>query len=91
MPCQLVSQGYTVNRLNPTSAKGLGGFYSFPGECVVRGGCGCHSRACLGARRGGSSCGRARLDVVDEKDMMQPLDSVQVELGEDACCVESEF
>jgi hypothetical protein len=30
--------------------------------------------------------GRARFDAVDdEKEMMQPLDSVQVELCQDAC------
>jgi hypothetical protein len=57
----------------------------------VRGGRGCHSGACAGVRREDSSCGRARLDAVDEKEMMQPLDCVQVELGEDACYAESGF
>jgi hypothetical protein len=33
-------------------------FYSpAPGECVVRGGCGCHSCACVGAGSGGAACG----------------------------------
>jgi hypothetical protein len=33
---KLISKGYTVNRLNPTSPKGVGGFYSPPGsvKCV---------------------------------------------------------
>ena len=30
--------------------------------------------------KGGAACGRARLDAVDEKEMVQPLDSVQVEI-----------
>jgi hypothetical protein len=29
---------------------------------------------------GGAACGRAKFDVVDEKEMVQPLDSEQVEL-----------
>jgi hypothetical protein len=45
---------------------------------VVRVGCGCRSRAGVGARMVGASCGRAKLDAVDEKDMVQPLDGVQV-------------
>jgi hypothetical protein len=34
----------------------------------------------FGSRRVGVSCGRARLNAVDEKEMVQPLDGVQVEL-----------
>jgi hypothetical protein len=34
----------------------------------------------VGARREGAACGRAILDGVDEKEMVQPLDGVQVEL-----------
>jgi hypothetical protein len=37
------------------------------------------SGACVVAVSGGAACGRARLDAVDEKEMVQPLDSVQVE------------
>jgi hypothetical protein len=51
---------------------------------VVRVGCGCQSGAGVGARRVGPSCGRARLDAVDEKEVVQPLNGVQVELYEDA-------
>jgi hypothetical protein len=29
---------------------------------------------------GGAACGRARFDALDKKEMVQPLDSVQVEL-----------
>jgi hypothetical protein len=47
-------------------------------------GCGCQAWADVGARRVGASCGRARLDAVDETEVVQPLDSVQVELCEDA-------
>jgi hypothetical protein len=34
----------------------------------------------VGAGREDAACGRARCDAVDEKEMMQPLDKVQVEL-----------
>jgi hypothetical protein len=51
---------------------------------VVHVGCGCQSGAGLGARRVGTSPGRARLDAVDAKEVVQPLDGVQVELCEDA-------
>jgi hypothetical protein len=40
---------------------------------------------------GGAECGRARLDAVYEKEMVQPLSIVQVESCEDACGVESCF
>jgi hypothetical protein len=46
----------------------------------VRVGCGCVSWAGVGARREGVSCDCARLDAVDAKEMMQPLDGVQVRL-----------
>jgi hypothetical protein len=45
----------------------------------------------VGAVCRGAACGRARLDAVYEKEMMQPLESVQVELCEDVCRVESYF
>jgi hypothetical protein len=38
-----------------------------------------------------AECGRARFDAVREKEVVQPLDSVQVELCEDACRIESCF
>jgi hypothetical protein len=34
----------------------------------------------MGAVSGGAACGRTRFDAVDEKEMVQPMDSVQVEL-----------
>jgi hypothetical protein len=84
-----------VNRLNLTSSKGVGGFYSPPppGECVVREGGSCQSRACkwVGAVSGGVACSHARFDAVGEKEMVQPLDNVQVELLYDECGVESCF
>jgi hypothetical protein len=49
------------------------------------------SRACVGAVSGGAACGRARFDAVDEKEMVQPLNSVQVELCKDACGIASCF
>jgi hypothetical protein len=49
------------------------------------------SGACVGTVSGGVACGRAKLDAVDEMEMVQPLDCVQVELCEDTCCVESGF
>jgi hypothetical protein len=36
------------------------------------------------ARREGVACGRAGLDAVDGKEVVQPLDRVQVELCYDA-------
>jgi hypothetical protein len=45
---------------------------------VVRVGCGCQSEAGVGARRVGASCGRAGVDAVDEKEVVQPLDGVQL-------------
>jgi hypothetical protein len=45
----------------------------------------------VGARRVGASCGCARLDVVDEKEIVQSLDGMQVEMCYDALCVESGF
>jgi hypothetical protein len=43
----------------------------------------------VGARRVGASCGCAKLDAVDEKEMVQPMDGVRVELCDEALCVES--
>jgi hypothetical protein len=40
---------------------------------------------------GGVAGGRARFDAVDEKEMVHPLDSVQVELCYDVCGIESCF
>jgi hypothetical protein len=70
-----------VNRLNSTSPKGAGGFSSPPGEWDVREGGRCEPGACVDTVSGSAACGRARFDAVDEKEMVQPLDSVQVELG----------
>jgi hypothetical protein len=92
MSCKkFISLGYTVNRLNPTSPKGVGVFLPPSGECAVRDGGSCQSRACVGAVSGCAACGRARFDAVDDKDMVQPLDNVQVESCSDACDVESYF
>jgi hypothetical protein len=46
----------------------------------VRKGGSYQSGSCVGAMSGGAACGRARFDAVYEKEMIQPLDSVQVEL-----------
>jgi hypothetical protein len=46
----------------------------------VREGGSCQAGACVGAVSGGAAFGRARFDAVDEKEMVQPLDGVQVEL-----------
>jgi hypothetical protein len=62
----------------------LRGFTPPPRECVVRDGGGVQSWACKGAKCGGAVCGRARFDAVYEKEMMQPLDNVRVELCDDA-------
>jgi hypothetical protein len=70
-----------VNRLSPTSPKGVGGIYPHPGERDVREGGNFQSWACAGAVNGGAACGRARFDTIYKKEMVQPLDSVQVELG----------
>jgi hypothetical protein len=59
------------------------------GECAAHGDGGCHSGVRVDAVSGGAACGRARFDAVYEKEMVHPLESVQVELCEDACCVES--
>jgi hypothetical protein len=40
---------------------------------------------------GGAASGRAGFDAVHEYEMMQPLDSVRLELCNDAKCVESCF
>jgi hypothetical protein len=80
---------YTLG-LNPTSPKGVGGFPP-RGECVVREGGSCDSRACVSAVRGGAAYSRAILDAVDEKKMMQSFENVQVELYYDACGAESYF
>jgi hypothetical protein len=80
MPCmEFISHGLTVNRLNSTSPKGDGGFYSPRGECVVREGSS-QARSCAGAVSGGAASGHARFSGVDETEMVQLLDSVQVEL-----------
>jgi hypothetical protein len=49
------------------------------------------SRACEGAVCGGAARGRAGLDAVYKLEVVQPLDSVRVELCEYARCVESCF
>jgi hypothetical protein len=41
----------------------------------------------VGATSGDAACGRARFDAVDEKEIMQPLESMQMELCLDACRV----
>jgi hypothetical protein len=81
---KLTSQGSTVNRRNPTSPKGVGGFLPPPGECALRSGGRVQLGACGGAECGGAACGRAGFDAVYEKEMMQPLDNVCVELCDDA-------
>jgi hypothetical protein len=58
---------------------------------VVRVGCGCQSGAGVNARGVDAASGCARFDPVYEKEMMQPLDSVRVELCKDAGRVESCF
>jgi hypothetical protein len=67
-----------VNRLN--LQRGVGGFYSPPGECAERECSSYWSGACVGAVSGDAACGHVRLVAVDEKEMVQPLESVQVEL-----------
>jgi hypothetical protein len=57
----------------------------------MRGGGSLQSWACVGAVCGGAACGRARFDRIYEEEMMQPLDSVRVELCEDAGRVDSYF
>jgi hypothetical protein len=71
-----------VNRLNSASPKGVVRFYSPPprGECVVREGGSCQAGACAGAASGGTAHGRARFDATDEKEMVQRMGSVEVEL-----------
>jgi hypothetical protein len=69
-----------VNRLNQTSSKGVGDFYSPPGECNVREGRSVQTRAYVAY----AACGLARFDAVYVKEMMQPLDSVRVKFWEDA-------
>jgi hypothetical protein len=46
----------------------------------MRGGGGVQLGACAGAMCGGAASGRAGFVAVDEKEMMQPLESVRVEL-----------
>jgi hypothetical protein len=72
-------------------SKGLGGFYSPPGEGVVRRGCGCQSGVCVGAVSGGAARGRTRLDAVNQGEMVDLLYDVEAEVCKDACCVESCF
>jgi hypothetical protein len=50
----------------------------------MRGGGGVQLGACVGAVCGGVARGRAGFDAVYEEEMMQPLDSVRVELCNDA-------
>jgi hypothetical protein len=50
-----------------------------------------HLGACEGAMCGGAAGGRAGLDAVYEKEVMQPLDSMRVELCKDARRVEACF
>jgi hypothetical protein len=50
----------------------------------VRGGGSVQSGACGGSEYGGTACDRARFDAVQEKEMMHPLDSVRVELCDNA-------
>jgi hypothetical protein len=50
----------------------------------VRGGGSVQLGACVGAVSGGAASGCAGFDVVHEYEMMQPLDSVRVELCGDA-------
>jgi hypothetical protein len=69
-----------VNRLNPSSPKGVGGFNSLPGVCAVREGGRYQSGACVGAMSGGAACCRATFDAVDKKEIVRPLESVQVEM-----------
>jgi hypothetical protein len=40
---------------------------------------------------GGAASVSARFDAVYDKEMMRPLEGVQVEVCEDACCVEPCF
>jgi hypothetical protein len=47
---------------------------------VVRAGCGCQSGAGVSARSVGAASGCARFDAIFEKEIMQPLDCVRVEL-----------
>jgi hypothetical protein len=71
-----------VNCRSPTfSPKGVGGFYPPPpGEYDVREGGSYPPGVCVGAVSGGAACGRRRSDAVYDKEMMQPLDGVKVEL-----------
>ena len=57
----------------------------------MRGDGGVHSWACEGAMCGGAGGGRAGLDAVYEKKVMQPLDSLGMELRKDARRVEACF
>jgi hypothetical protein len=57
----------------------------------MRGGGGVHVGAYEGAVCRGAARGRAEFDAVDEKEMVEPLDSVRMELCKDAGCVESYY
>jgi hypothetical protein len=67
---ELISQGYTLSLLNPTSPKGVGGLYSPLGSVscvrvvVV-------SQGLCGAVSGGGACGRARFNAINEKEIVQ--------------------
>jgi hypothetical protein len=51
-----------------------------PGECGVCRGGSYQSWVCVSAVSGGAACGRAGFDAINDKEIVQPLDSVQVEL-----------
>jgi hypothetical protein len=61
-----------------------GGFTPPPGEGVVHGGGCVHLGACVGAVCGVAASGCAGFYAVHEKEMMQSLDSVRMELCDDA-------
>jgi hypothetical protein len=61
---KLTSRGWTVNHRNPTSPKGVRGFYSPPAECARRGDGGVQLGACEGAVCGGAAKGRTGFDAV---------------------------
>jgi hypothetical protein len=50
-----------------------------------------HLGACVGALSRGAACGRAIFNAVYEREILQQLDSVRVELCKDAGRVESCF
>jgi hypothetical protein len=52
----------------------------------VREGGRCQLGAYVIVVKGGAACGRARLDAVDEKEMMQPLNNMPVNLDITKLC-----